>query len=40
MLWFHRSLIVLSVLAVFALIALVGFVAWAIFIEIALQRGI
>ncbi len=40
MAWLRRFWIALRVLVVLAIVALVGFVLWAIFIEIALERGI
>lgn len=40
MIWLRRLWIALRVLAVLAIVALVGFVLWAIFIEIAMERGL
>lgn len=40
MVWLRRLWIALRVLTVLAIVAFVGFMLWAIFIEIALERGI
>lgn len=40
MIWLRRISVILSALALAAIIAFIGFVAWVIFIEIALERGI
>jgi hypothetical protein len=40
MLWLRRLWIIIRILAVLVTVVIVSFVLWAVFIEIAMERGI